>query len=163
MVWRTAANAEPCGAATTGVAFGDGTPGPTCRARRTPHGDTPDADALRTGAMDDLQSSEEAAFVAEDVSNIIKETIDSVLQHASYNHNKVGQWTSNVVERTLKRLTQLNKPFKYVVTAVIMQKNGAGLHTASSCYWDNTTDGSRTVRWENKTMYCIASVFGLGI
>ena len=29
----------------------------------------------------------------------------------------------------------------FVVTSVIMQKNGAGLHTASSCYWDNTTDG----------------------
>jgi len=27
------------------------------------------------------------------------------------------------------------------VTCVIMQKNGAGLHTASSCFWDNTTDG----------------------
>ncbi|KAG8309671.1 hypothetical protein J6590_078967 [Homalodisca vitripennis] len=45
------------------------------------------------------------------------------------------------------------------VTCTIMQKNGAGLHTASSCYWDNTTDGSCTVRWENKTMYCIVSVF----
>ena len=22
-----------------------------------------------------------------------------------------------------------------------MQRNGAGLHTASSCYWDNTSDG----------------------
>lgn len=27
------------------------------------------------------------------------------------------------------------------VTSVIMQKNGAGLHTASSCFWDNSTDG----------------------
>ena len=41
--------------------------------------------------------------------------------------------------------------------------SGAGLHTASSCYWDNSTDGSCTVRWENKTMYCIVSVFGLAI
>lgn len=40
---------------------------------------------------------------------------------------------------------------------------GAGLHTAASCYWDNTTDGSRTVRWENKTMYCITTVFGLAL
>ena len=63
----------------------------------------------------------------------------------------------------------------------MFQKNGAGLHTASSCYWDNSTDGERgrllelkylnieifpgscTVRWENKTMYCIVSVFGLAI
>ncbi len=44
-----------------------------------------------------------------------------------------------------------------------MQKNGAGLHTATSCYWDNTSDGSATVRWENKTMYCVATVFGLSI
>lgn len=53
--------------------------------------------------------------------------------------------------------------FLIAVTCVIMQKNGAGLHTASSCYWDNSSDGSCTVRWENKTMYCIVSVFGLAI
>mmetsp|Transcript_31270 Transcript_31270/g.77789 ORF Transcript_31270/g.77789 Transcript_31270/m.77789 type:complete len:116 (+) Transcript_31270:333-680(+) len=112
---------------------------------------------------DAAAAAEETSFVADDVNNIIKESIDTVLQNASYNHNKVGQWTSSMVEVCLKRLTALNKPFKYVVTCVIMQKNGAGLHTASSCYWDNTTDGSRTVRWENKTMYCIATVFGLAI
>lgn len=103
----------------------------------------------------------------------------------------------------------------HTVTCVIMQKNGAGLHTASSCFWDNSTDGknhlykwscphhgskypklqvymlsssssfsvgcdkkkarvlstiysfwptgSCTIRWENKTMYCIVTVFGLAI
>lgn len=81
----------------------------------------------------------------------------------AYQHNKVNQWTSNVVEQCLNQLTKLGKPFKYIVTCVIMQKNGAGLHTASSCFWDNGTDGSCTVRWENKTMYCIVSVFGLAI
>mmetsp|Transcript_10270 Transcript_10270/g.33123 ORF Transcript_10270/g.33123 Transcript_10270/m.33123 type:complete len:103 (+) Transcript_10270:71-379(+) len=76
---------------------------------------------------------------------------------------QVGQWTSNVVENCLKKLTDFNKPFKYVVTTIIMQRNGAGLHTASSCFWDNTTDGSRTVKWENKSIYCITTVFGLAI
>mmetsp|Transcript_22592 Transcript_22592/g.37273 ORF Transcript_22592/g.37273 Transcript_22592/m.37273 type:complete len:114 (+) Transcript_22592:89-430(+) len=113
--------------------------------------------------MDDLQSSEESAFVVDDVNTIIKESIEAVLSNAVYHHNKVAQWTSNIVENALKRLTSLNKPFKYIVTCIIMQKNGAGLHTASSCYWDNTTDGSCTVRWENKTMYCITTVFGLAI
>lgn len=27
------------------------------------------------------------------------------------------------------------------VNCIIMQKNGAGLQTASSCFWDNSTDG----------------------
>ena len=56
-------------------------------------------------------------------------------------HAKVNQWTNGVVESCLASLTKLQKPFKYIVTCVIMQKNGAGLHTASSCYWDNSTDG----------------------
>ncbi|CAL4138484.1 unnamed protein product, partial [Meganyctiphanes norvegica] len=60
-------------------------------------------------------------------------------------------------------ISKKSKKSAYLITCVIMQKNGAGLHTASSCYWDNTTDGSCTVRWENKTMYCIVSVFGLSI
>jgi dynein light chain Tctex-type 1 len=75
----------------------------------------------------------------------------------------VGQWTNDVVETCVKRLAGLNKPFKYVVTCVIMQRNGAGLHTAASCFWDNDTDGSRTVRWENKSMYCVVTAFGLAL
>ncbi|KAI0209784.1 Dynein light chain Tctex-type 1 [Lamellibrachia satsuma] len=113
--------------------------------------------------MDDFQSSEETAFVVDEVSNIIKESIEAAIGGNAYQHNKVNQWTSNVVEQCLNQLTKLAKPFKYIVTCVIMQKNGAGLHTASSCFWDNSTDGSCTVRWENKTMYCIVSVFGLAI
>lgn len=42
-----------------------------------------------------------------------------------------------------------------------MQKNGAGLHSASSCYWNNIKDDKCIVKWENKTIYCIVSVFGL--
>ena len=37
---------------------------------------------------------------------------------------QVSQWTSSCLEHCIKRLTALNKPFKYVVTCIIMQKNG---------------------------------------
>ncbi|XP_072884510.1 dynein light chain Tctex-type 1 [Hemitrygon akajei] len=113
--------------------------------------------------MDDFQQAEEAAFVVDDVSTIIKEAVENTIGGNAYQHNKVNQWTASVVEQCLIQLTKLAKPFKYIVTCVIMQKNGAGLHTASSCFWDNSIDGSCTVRWENKTMYCIVSIFGLGI
>uniref|UniRef100_A0A1B6CW43 Dynein light chain Tctex-type 1 n=1 Tax=Clastoptera arizonana TaxID=38151 RepID=A0A1B6CW43_9HEMI len=106
---------------------------------------------------------EESQFVVDDVSSIIKEAIEDCIGGNAYQQSKVNQWTSAVVEGCITNLTKLEKPFKYIVTCTIMQKNGAGLHTASSCYWDNSTDGSCTVRWENKTMYCIVCVFGLGI
>ncbi|KAJ9529685.1 hypothetical protein QJQ45_014451 [Haematococcus lacustris] len=124
--------------------------------------------------MEDPVAGEESAFVADDVSNIIKESVDAVLQNQQYSEAKclsnhllwpvqVSQWTNICLENCVKKLAGLNKPFKYVVTCIIMQKNGAGLHTAASCWWDSTTDGSRTVRWENKSMYCITTVFGLAI
>ena len=46
-----------------------------------------------------------------------------------------------VIELTMKRLKELNQPFKYIVTCAIMQKNGAGLHMATSTFWDNSSDG----------------------
>ncbi|XP_077088155.1 dynein light chain Tctex-type 1-like [Siphateles boraxobius] len=113
--------------------------------------------------MDDDQSAEETAFVVEEVSGIIKESLESVIGRSSFEHKRVCQWTSSVVEQSLSQLSKLSKPFKYIVTCIIMQKNGAGLQSASSCFWDSTTDGSCTVRWENKYLYCIVSVFGLAI
>jgi hypothetical protein len=40
---------------------------------------------------------------------------------------------------------------------------GAGLHAASSAFYDAATDGSRTVRWESKAMYALATVFALAV
>jgi len=63
----------------------------------------------------------------------------------------------------MQRLKGQSLPFKYIVTCVIMQKNGAGMHMATSCFWDNSSDGSATLKWDNKTMCCITTVFGLSI
>jgi dynein light chain Tctex-type 1 len=69
----------------------------------------------------------------------------------------------------LLRVADTGRPrSRHVVTVAIMQKNGAGVHTTHSCYWDTVTDGALMVKWpgdkakdQNKTMYCIVSVFGL--
>ncbi|ENN75570.1 hypothetical protein YQE_07913, partial [Dendroctonus ponderosae] len=109
--------------------------------------------------MDD----EENQFIVDDVTKIVKDTIEGLLTGNVYQQEKVNQWSASVSEQCLSALSKLKKNFKYVVTCSIMQKTGAGLHTASSCYWDSATDGTCTVRWENKTMYCVVTVFGLAI
>ncbi|XP_014259520.1 dynein light chain Tctex-type 1-like [Cimex lectularius] len=111
--------------------------------------------------MDEI--GEEPQFVVDEVSSIIRDVIEDAIGGNAYTQTKVNQWATNVVESCLGHLTKLQKSFKYIVTCSIMQKKGAGFHCASSCYWDNTTDGSCTVRWENKSMYCIVSVYGLAI
>ncbi|UJR13732.1 hypothetical protein I4U23_000742 [Adineta vaga] len=109
----------------------------------------------------EMMKGDDPAFVVDEISSIVKSTIERVIGGKTYEHNQVNRWSADIVDQTLTELTNLKKPFKYIVHAVLMQKNGAGIHTASSCFWDNTTDGSCTVRWENKYVYAIVSVFGL--
>ena len=75
---------------------------------------------------------------------MIDTSIEPILGNQVYAPKKVGDWTSAIVEAVLKMLQAANKPFKYVVTCIIMQKNGAGLHTASTCFWDTKSDGWAT-------------------
>merc|ERR1711917_16345 len=111
----------------------------------------------------DEDHNQEAGFVTEEVNQVVKDAIETVIGGSQYESKKIDAWMNSVIELCIENLTRLDKPYKYVATAIIMQKSGAGLQSASSCYWDNQTDGSCTVRWENKTMYCIVSVFGLAI
>lgn len=53
-------------------------------------------------------------FIVDDVSKIIKEAIENSIGGTAYQHNKVNQWTSAVVESCLGQLTKLQKPYKYI-------------------------------------------------
>eukprot|EP00823_Brevimastigomonas_motovehiculus_P009755 TRINITY_DN94_c0_g1_i1.p1 TRINITY_DN94_c0_g1~~TRINITY_DN94_c0_g1_i1.p1 ORF type:complete len:135 (+),score=14.12 TRINITY_DN94_c0_g1_i1:76-480(+) len=102
-------------------------------------------------------------FDYEECKSIIESAIKDVLESQVYNSKKVHDWTSAVVESILKSLQKVNKAFKYVVTCIIMQKNGAGLHTASTCFWDTNYDSSCSVRWDNKSLHALVTVFALRI
>uniref|UniRef100_A0A671N256 Uncharacterized protein n=1 Tax=Sinocyclocheilus anshuiensis TaxID=1608454 RepID=A0A671N256_9TELE len=59
---------------------------------------------------------------------------------------------SSTVESSLSQLTKLGKPFKYIGMIT-------GLQTASSCFWDNSTDGKTLEDWVSISDF----VFGLAI
>ncbi|KAM5180988.1 dynein light chain Tctex-type 3 [Mantella aurantiaca] len=109
------------------------------------------------------QHKAEITFSADEASSIVKECVDVILGGVDYDEGRVNEWMSAVVEQSLTHLVKMEKTFKYIVTCTVMQKRGGGLHSASSSFWDNTTDGSCSVRWENRTMYCIVNVFAVAI
>lgn len=57
-------------------------------------------------------------------------------------------WTSGCLENCMKRLTGLNKPFKYVVTCIIMQKTGEG--PRSSQHYDAICSIANLVCWKQQ-------------
>ena len=91
---------------------------------------------------------EETFFQPEEVKEIIKVEVRQVLpDDVEYNPEKVEGWIAQIQERVMKRLIVDKKPFKYICTCVIQQRNGAGLHCANGMYWEND-DGTRLRRHE---------------
>uniref|UniRef100_A0A3B4ZBI4 Dynein light chain Tctex-type 1 n=1 Tax=Stegastes partitus TaxID=144197 RepID=A0A3B4ZBI4_9TELE len=109
--------------------------------------------------MDYYETEEDSALVSSD----FKTAVEGVVGGNVYQHSRVKQWNSSVIEQCLSQLNKLGKPFKYIVNCIIMQKTGAGLQTACACFWDNSTDGCCAVKWENESMHCIVNVFGMAI
>lgn len=110
-----------------------------------------------------LLCSCQTVFDKEQVVVILQNVVEEILKDQPYDHSRIGQWINDICERCTKELVGLGKPFKYVMTAVIMQRNGAGLHTVSSCFWDNANDGSASYKYDNKAMYCVATCYALAI
>lgn len=95
--------------------------------------------------------------ITEDINNTVKQK----LGQEKWQPKKVDAWTKDIIDSTLKSLAEMKKPFKYVVTCIIMQRNGAGLSSSFSSLWDNMRDGVFTVPFENEYLHCITTVYWL--
>lgn len=110
-----------------------------------------------------MEDNEENLFSKEDVEKIINEAIEEILDECEFDETKLNIWINSIVDTILSKLSKLDKKFKYIVHCIIMQNSGNGFHTASSSYINTETDGSSTIRFENKTLFCILTVFGVSV
>eukprot|EP00960_Hanusia_phi_P011739 342472-Hanusia_phi.AAC.1 len=44
-----------------------------------------------------------------------------------------------------------------------LQNTGGATHTAHTCFWDAETDGFAKYRFDNPTLVCLTTVYGMGI
>uniref|UniRef100_A0A672GTZ0 Dynein light chain Tctex-type 3 n=1 Tax=Salarias fasciatus TaxID=181472 RepID=A0A672GTZ0_SALFA len=114
--------------------------------------------------MEEYSSGDEVIFNPDESSSLVKECIEGVIGGTDYNQNKVNQWTASIVEHSLTHLVKQGRPFKYILNCAIMQKSGAGLHTANSCYWDTATDGETQKQYQQTQTapHNIPVLFNLG-
>eukprot|EP01068_Selenidium_serpulae_P003340 Selendium_serpulae@DN3005_c0_g1_i1.p1 len=95
----------------------------------------------------------------ETVHTDVKNTLEHVLGSASYDPAEVPQWVETITNGVLEKLNHLSDEFKYIVAVVILQRCKGGFHLFSTCYWDQQTDGTTTVRYDNKSLHCIVTVY----
>lgn len=86
---------------------------------------------------------DENEFDSETVQRIAEEAVNNVIgsDQIEYQRERVNQWSQQIIEACIKDLAKLQKKFKYVVTCIIQQNNGAAIASAASAYWNSTTDG----------------------
>lgn len=102
-------------------------------------------------------------FEVDAVQDIVRLCIGDSFNSFVYDSTKLDEVCNQCCERCLVELRQLEKKFKYAVSCVTMQKNGAGMHTAASCFWDAASDGYCRVSYENEDMHVIVTVFGMAV
>jgi dynein light chain Tctex-type 1 len=66
----------------------------------------------------EMLNREDSLFNADEVSNLIKQTVERVIGNNPYQQNKINRWTADLVDQLLTELTNLDRPFKYIVQAV---------------------------------------------
>ena len=79
---------------------------------------------------------------------ISEQAVNQVIGNVNnvYQRDKVNQWSQQIIEIIIKELAKLSKLFKYVVTCIIQQNNGAGIQSAATAFWDTKTDGLISVQ-----------------
>lgn len=72
---------------------------------------------------------------------------------------KFKKLSDKIVQQVLEELNKMKKPFKYIVTCTVNQRDGPGLYSHSSCYFNTDTDTIQTFKWVNEAVFCIVSIY----
>jgi dynein light chain Tctex-type 1 len=70
--------------------------------------------------MEEWEGDDE--LVTEDLATVIKGAVETVLgvEGLNFQAEKVNSWCQQIIDNCLKELIKTNKPFKYVITCIIM-------------------------------------------
>lgn len=109
--------------------------------------------------MDDIEHLD-----IDDLNQIIREAISKILHgQNTFIPEELQTWNDAIVHQCLDELSKVSKPYKFIVTCIINQRDGAGFYSHSSCFLNTDTDSIATIRWDNDVMHCVVSVYSLAL
>jgi dynein light chain Tctex-type 1 len=109
-----------------------------------------------------MSGQQEKYTVAEEAEGIVRDVVNRVfMPEQTYDHARVAETVNSIVDGCVAKLQQSKLPRKYIAHCTIVQKTGAGMHTAAACQWNADSDGSYVYKVETKGMICIVTIFGV--
>ena len=101
-------------------------------------------------------------FEASKVETIIKDVLHYRLEDYEYDPKLSSTKTKELSDEIKERVKKLRyERYKIVCLVTIGEKTGQGLQITSRCIWDSNWDTSSTYTYQNSTMFCTVTVFGV--
>ena len=116
-----------------------------------------------SGGNQPENGSFEFSAIAPQANSIAADAMRRVLDGKLYVPAKSSEWVEAIGNNAIEQLRGVSPNFKFVVSCVIVQKVGAGLHSTCTSFWDAKTDGMVTTKYENDYMTCLCTIIGCSL
>jgi dynein light chain Tctex-type 1 len=112
-------------------------------------------------------SAENGAFefsaISSNANQIAADMMRKHLDGKLYVPAKTSEWVDAIGNSIIEQMRTVSPNFKFIVSTVIVQKMGAGMHSSSTSFWDAKTDGMITTKYENDSLTCLCTVIGCSL
>lgn len=101
-------------------------------------------------------------FPEREVKEIIQNSLEALLGELTYNATECGFLTKLLSSRIMEQVKSLSiDRYKLVCLVNVGSKHNQGLRVASRCLWNADFDTHVTASIENRTLFAVATVYGV--
>ena len=99
--------------------------------------------------------------IKKELTSMVDNIIRRFLGDKYYDRGKAQSWCDGINAEIIKSLNKQQRGFKFIIHSTISKKGEASLHFSNNFLWNRNTDGSIFVKYENATLKCFVSLYGL--
>eukprot|EP01006_Ploeotia_vitrea_P050653 TRINITY_DN67480_c6_g1_i1.p2 TRINITY_DN67480_c6_g1~~TRINITY_DN67480_c6_g1_i1.p2 ORF type:complete len:122 (+),score=11.28 TRINITY_DN67480_c6_g1_i1:94-459(+) len=96
------------------------------------------------------------------VKEVIKKVLMDKLDGQDYQADNVTNYSKEIADLIREKLRELQYDrYKFIVQVVIGEEKGEGIKMGCRCFWDDECDNHAAEMFINRSMFCVATVFGI--
>ena len=99
--------------------------------------------------------------IKKDLTALVNNTVRQYLNDKNYDKGAAQSCCDGINAEIINVLRQQQTGFKFIIHSTISKKGESSLHFSNNFLWNKKTDGSIFVRYENATLKCFVSLYGM--
>ena len=101
------------------------------------------------------------AKIKKELTSLVNNIIRQFLNDKDYDREVAQSQCDGINAEIIEDLRQQQKGFKFTIHTTISKKGESSFHFSNSFLWNKKTDGSIFVKYENATLKCFVSLYGI--